>query len=142
MFVYAQRNVKRPDRRKTRRISRYRLHCTRNILSEHKIVAQNKNTIASLGPIRLLDYQVPRKETEHRIAETDIPGRRISTTQSDHKIIWANKIARTKQIIWTNQINRTTRSFGPIRSIRLTKSLGPLYNSYILRSHLQDRTVI
>ena len=80
---YAQRNFKRPDRRKKRRILRYRLYCTRNILSEHKIVAQNKNTTASLGPIRLLGNQVPRKTTEHRIAETDLPGQQTRTTQSE-----------------------------------------------------------
>ena len=101
--------------------------------------------MASLESIRLPGNQVTHKKTKHRIAEIDLPGRRIRTTHWTHKIIRANKIARinmiirandidrTNKSIRTNQINRTTRSFGPIRSLQPRRSDG--YLTVIERFH-------
>ena len=133
MFVYSQQNVRRPDRRKTRRIMRYRLHCTRNILSEHKNVAQNKKTIASLGPIRLLGNQVPHKNTTielmRQIFRDDESGRPNRT----HKIIPANKIAWTNKIIRANKIART---------IKINRTNKIIWTNKINRIHKIARTVI
>ena len=61
------------------RVIAYIVHA--QLLSEHKIVVQNKKTTASLGD--------------------RFTGRRIRMTRSDNKFASANQIVRTNKIAWT-----------------------------------------
>ena len=86
---------------------------------EIKILAKRRN-IESLGQIfrddesgRPNGNQDPRNKTEHRINGTDLPGRRIRTTQSEIKIL-----AKRRNIESLGQIFRDNKSGRPNQKSR------------------------
>ena len=142
MSVYAQRQGERPNRRRTRRILCYRLHCSAKLLSEARRTrrpscrsetdlrgdesGRSNSKFAPANQIDSFGKQVRTSESD-RPVQTTSSHQRIRSTRSDNKFAPANQIdpfgqqVHTSQSYWAKQQDRS-------------RSIGPLDCGYILRS--------
>ena len=116
------------------------------LLSEHKIVAQNKKTIASLGD-RSPGRRIMTTRSYHKISQANqivwnifIRSNQIVRTNKftrSNQIVQTNKFSRSNQIVWTNKL---TRSNQIVQTNKFTPSNQIVRTNKFIRSNQIVRT--